>query len=422
MTARERFLAALSHKEADRIPIHDSPWGHTVNRWHQEGLPADKSPAEYFGYDELVGQGPDISFQFPHETVEETETYTIYRDANGNTRRSFKDHESTPELIDFTIRNRRIWEEHKPRLAWNDKRVDWENWLKTNREARERGAFVCLSCAIGYDRTQGIVRSDHLLMAIADDPAWVKDMFETTVDMVITGCEEMMARGFQFDGAFMFDDLGYRKATLFSPAAFRELEFPSQKRLYDFCHSKGLPTILHSCGNVRALVPQLIEAGLDCLQPLEVKSGMDLVELKKSFGGRLALFGGIDVRAMANPDPTVIEKEISTKIPVAKRGGGYIYHSDHSVPSNVSFEQYTRVMELVRKYGTFRAPRARPSVRERKAPKRPTVSKAPTSRKRAPAPKRSTVSKRSTAAKRSAAPKRSAASKQPAPKRRRGAK
>jgi len=353
MTARERYLAALHHQEADRVPITDSPWGHTVARWRREGLPEDQSPAQYFGYDELMGQGPDISFQFPHQVLEETDTYTIARDANGATRRNFKDHESTPELIDFTIKDRRTWEEHKHRLAWNDKRVDWEKGPEANRAARERGALVCLSCAIGYDRTQGFIRSDWLLMAIAEDPAWVREMFDTTVELVITGAQEMMARGFEFDAAFMYDDLGYRNATLFSPAAFREIEFPSQRWLYDFCHSKGLPTILHSCGNVRALAPMLIEAGLDCLQPLEVKSGMDLIKLKRDFGDAVALFGGIDVRAMANPDPRVIEHEISTKIPVAKRGGGYIYHSDHSVPSNVSFEQYRRVMELVREYGTF---------------------------------------------------------------------
>jgi uroporphyrinogen decarboxylase len=383
MTSRERFLAALSHKEGDRVPIHDSPWGHTINRWHREGLPEDQSPAQYFGWDELVGQGPDISFQFPHETLEETDTYTIYRDANGATKRSFKDHESTPELIDQTITDRRSWEENKARLAWNDKRVDWDNGLKSNREARERGAFVCLSAAIGYDRTQGFVRSDRLLLAIAEDPAWVKDMFDTTVDLVIAGAEEMMARGFEFDGAFMFDDLGYRNATLFSPAAFRELEFPSQKRLYDFCHAHKMPTILHSCGRVRAIVPDLLEAGLDCLQPLEVKSGMDLVELKKTFDGHLALFGGIDVRAMANPDPKVIEKEIKTKIPVAKKGGGYIYHSDHSVPSNVSFEQYARVMELVLECGTFKKARPKPTTTKvaqtqaagRKAPTTPGKAK-----------------------------------------------
>ena len=63
--------------------------------------------------------------------------------------------------------------------------------------------------------------------------------------------------------------------------------------------------------------------------------------------------GGIDVRAMAHPDPAVTEQEIASNIPVAKQGGGYIYHSDHSVPDNVSFEHYCQVLELVRKHGAY---------------------------------------------------------------------
>lgn len=63
--------------------------------------------------------------------------------------------------------------------------------------------------------------------------------------------------------------------------------------------------------------------------------------------------GGINVMAMYNSDPNVIEEEIRSKFEVAKVGGGYIYHSDHSVPPNVSFEQYQRVMQLVGKYGEY---------------------------------------------------------------------
>ena len=102
-----------------------------------------------------------------------------------------------------------------------------------------------------------------------------------------------------------------------------------------------------------ALIPQFIEAGIDCLEPLEVKAGMDVVELKKRYGDSLCFMGGIDARAMANPDPSVIEREIASKVPVAKQGGGYIYHSDHSVPDDISFSQYCRVMALVRTYGTY---------------------------------------------------------------------
>lgn len=343
---------ALNHEEADRVAIQDGPWKHTIDRWHREGLPEDQSPADYFGY-EMTGQGIDGSLQLPEETIEETDVYVISKNANGATRRKFKDHESTPEYIDFTIKDRKTWEEYKPRMAWNDRRVNWEKALQANKTARDAGKFVSYNAAFGYDKMQGFVGSERLLMAIAEDPAWVKDMFDTAVDLIIVGAEEMTARGLKFDGAFVYDDMGYRNASLFSPAAYRAIEFPSQKRMYSFFKSKGLPTILHSCGCVKELIPQLIEAGLTCLQPLEVKAGMDVIELKQKYGEQLAFMGGIDVRAMADPDPKVIEKEISSKLPVAKKGGGYIYHSDHSVPSNVSFQQYCHTIDLVRKYGSY---------------------------------------------------------------------
>jgi uroporphyrinogen decarboxylase len=78
-----------------------------------------------------------------------------------------------------------------------------------------------------------------------------------------------------------------------------------------------------------------------------------MLELKKQYGDVLSFMGGIDVRMMASPDPDDIVREISAKLPAVKSGGGYIYHSDHSVPDNVSFEQYCRVMQLVDEYGKF---------------------------------------------------------------------
>jgi uroporphyrinogen decarboxylase len=114
-----------------------------------------------------------------------------------------------------------------------------------------------------------------------------------------------------------------------------------------------MPVILHCCGRVRDLIPYFIEEGIDCLQPLEVKSGMDLIELKEEFGGEISFMGGIDVRLMALDNPKPLEREIREKLTAAKEDGGYIYHSDHSVPNNVSFQQYKRVIELVKKYGRY---------------------------------------------------------------------
>jgi len=350
MTPRERWLCALRHEEPDRLPIHDTLWERTVARWRMEGLPADQSPDAYFGY-EMAPQGPDISLQLPVTTLEETETYVIATDTNGATHRVFRDHESTPELLDYTITSPESWEQHRTRLQWNETRVDWEPALAANRALRRQGQFVPYFAHIGYDWLQRIVGPERMLVAMATDSAWVQDMMRTLMDLVVRGCEAMLARGFVFDGAFIANDMGYRNGTLFSPAMFRQYEYPEQQRLYGYLASQGLPAILHSCGNVREFIPLLIEAGLTCLQPLEVKAGMDLIALKRRHGDRLAFMGGIDARAMAHPDPAVIEQEISTKLPVARQDGGYIYHADHSVPDNVSFAQYRRVMELVREYG-----------------------------------------------------------------------
>jgi uroporphyrinogen decarboxylase len=77
---------------------------------------------------------------------------------------------------------------------------------------------------------------------------------------------------------------------------------------------------------------------------------MDVRELKREWGDKLAFMGNIDTRKMADHNPAVIEEEIRTKLTAARVGGGYIYHSDHSVPPIVSCEQYQRVMALVHQY------------------------------------------------------------------------
>ena len=377
MNSRERVLAALNFEEADRIPIHDSPWAATIVQWQEEGLPMDISPAEYFDY-EIVGFGADTSPRFPVEVLEENEEYIVETTPMGGVVRQHRDYSTTPQIIDYPCKSRADWERIKERLAPGRDRVDWEGkWIAGTpgyrredsvlhrgrsewraglagyRRAREAGKFICYGAAVGYDKMQAYVATERLLIAIATEPDWVRDMYETDATLVIEMCEIMREGGFEFDGAFLFCDLGYRGGLLFSPHHFEEQLHPVLQRLFDYFNGNGMPVLLHSCGDVRKLIPYFIKEGVRCLQPLEVKAGMDLVKLKEEWGDRLAFMGGIDVRAMAAEDPAVIEEEIRTKIPVAKRGGGYIYHSDHSVPDDVSLAQYQRVLELVRQYGQY---------------------------------------------------------------------
>lgn len=153
----------------------------------------------------------------------------------------------------------------------------------------------------------------------------------------------------RIDSIFWCHDMGYCNGTFFSVDMYREILKPVQKRAIDWAHSKGIVAHLHSCGNINAFVQELIEIGLDALNPLEVKAGMDPVHLKRTYGNDLVLHGGVN--AMLWDDIDRVEEEIARLLPILKQNGGYIFQEDHSIPDSVSFDNFRRIIALVKELG-----------------------------------------------------------------------
>ncbi len=352
LTSRERVRLAIAHQEPDRVPVHDSPWPATVTRWRQEGLPEAQDPADLFNFD-IRGFGVDLTPRFPIRVVEENDEYIVSTTAHGGKRRNHRDFSTTPEVIESPIKTKDDWPAIKERLRPDFKRLDWASIYANTLRWREEGRYVVLSAGCGYDNLQRYVRSEDLLAFMATDPEFVKEMNDTFADLALASLDLVARERIPLDALWLYNDMAYRNGLLFSPTMYREIIKPADVRLYARAHELGLQTLLHCCGCVKELIPDLIDAGLDCLQPLEVKAGMDLRELKPKFGRDLAFFGGIDVRLMEHPDPAKIEAEIREKFRAAKPGGGYLYHSDHSIPKDVSFERYQLVMRLVSECGRY---------------------------------------------------------------------
>jgi uroporphyrinogen decarboxylase len=97
----------------------------------------------------------------------------------------------------------------------------------------------------------------------------------------------------------------------------------------------------------------MIEAGIDCLQVIEVKAGMDLLKLYREYGERLSFMGGIDVRALYTNDYSIIDAELETKIPIVMQNNGYAVHSDHSIPNTVHYQTYRYFIEKALSLGTY---------------------------------------------------------------------
>jgi uroporphyrinogen decarboxylase len=352
MSPQERVRTAIERKVPDRVPVQDEPWAATVRRWEGEGLPVGKLPADLFAY-EIEGIDADLTPRFPVKVLEEDDEYVVETTATGGVRRNHRDRSTTPEIIDCPIKKPDDWPAIRERLRPDIKRMNWASSWGDYQAARERRKYVTFNAACGYDLLQSYVRSEHLLAFMATDPGFVKEMVDVTSDLILASLAMMLKEGFRFDGLWVYDDMGYRNTSLFSPAMYREMILPADRKRNDWCHEHGMQTILHSCGCVKGLIPSLVDAGFDCLQPLEVKAGMDLRELKPVYGDRIAFFGGINTMLMEEEDDALIEEEIRVKFAAAMPGGGYLYHCDHSIPKDVSFRKYSFVMACVRRYGAY---------------------------------------------------------------------
>ena len=352
MTSHERFARMFEHKEADRVPIIDGPWGATIERWHREGMPEDADWVEFFGTDRTSGIGADITPRYEEKVVEETDEYIVQTTKWGVTQKNWKHAASTPEYLGFTVVDRESWERAKERMEPTRDRIDWDHLKKNYPIWRERGDWISGHFWFGFDVTHaGMVGTERLLMAIMTDPEWCMDIFNFTLDLSMTMMQMVWDEGYTFDSVFWCDDLGYKNNTFFSVDTFREVLLPAQRRAVEWAHAKGIYAHLHSCGNVMPYVPDFVDIGIDALNPLEVKAGMDALGLKKQYGDRLLLHGGIN--AVLWDDIDAIEAEMRKVVPALKEGGGYIFSSDHSVPSSVSLENFRRIVELAKELGSY---------------------------------------------------------------------
>ena len=352
LTTRERFQRMFNHQDADRVPMLGGPWGTTLARWHSEGMPTDADFADYFGLDHTVGLGGDISPRYEHRVIEETDDYVIAFDAWGTTSKNWKHQSSTPHWLGRTIKDRETWEAAKARMVMGRDRINWDHLKAGYATWRERNWWINAGLFFGFDVTHSrIVGTEDFLVMMFDEPDLVADIYNTELDCSLQLLDMMWDEGYTFDSIFWCDDMGYRNGTFFSVPMYRELLKPVQARAIRWAHEKGIVAHLHSCGNINEFVPELLDIGLDALNPLEVKAGMNPAQLKADFGDKLVLHGGINAMLWDHIDQ--IEAEIIRLLPILKQSGGYIFAEDHSIPDSVSLKDYRRILELARELGRY---------------------------------------------------------------------
>lgn len=386
MESRERVIRTLERRYPDRLPLMDAFWEDTLSRWHAEGLPPEAAGddffgeavggmADYFGFD-IDYLSIDASPRLEQKLLSDDGQYLVYQDRFGYTVKKSKGKSRTMQFMNHATKDRAAWQRLKGRFVLDPDdtaRLDrasyfmhmdeYPTWAEAKRifeGVRQQGRYVLVNAYGPWEATWRHRGFTELLIDMADDPAFVAEMAEAYLDLLLDVLRRCLEEGIRPDGLFLIEDLAYTRGLLFSPRSWRRIFKPLLRRLGRFLQENDIAFWMHCCGNAEPLFEDLIECGLQVIQPLEAKSGLDVRQLRTQYGERLTFWGNINVINMATGTDEEIEAEIRTKLaPFVADGGGYIYHSDHSVPPEVSFERYRLVLDLVRRYGTL-APRRMP--------------------------------------------------------------
>lgn len=373
MTSRELVNHLLRNDGVfDRVGVFEHFWPELGDIWVGQGYPTYVNvvdgigvqlPEDFYLHFDLDmypcgGWFNNEAIEGVQEVVEETDEWVIRRNGFGALLKWWKRRSGTPEHISFDMTSRTVWERvyrrHIP-LQGSLSRLEGGQWrgdrtLQEDRSAMARARANDKWAFHGHvfiwetmRQSMGdIVMYESLLL----DPGWIRDFNQVYTAYYKSEFELVFQEVGVPDGIWIYEDLAYRNGLFASPRVLKELIFPYYAELVEFFHAKGLPVVLHSCGNVTDAIPLIVDAGFDALQPMEIKAGCDPFAFAEHYGGKLCLIGGLDVRILETNDRDLIKNEVARIVQGMKsRGARYIFHTDHSITPLVRYDSYRYALD-----------------------------------------------------------------------------
>jgi uroporphyrinogen decarboxylase len=191
----------------------------------------------------------------------------------------------------------------------------------------------------------------NLLTSFYRNPELVRSIIDFWADFLVESnkeaVESLKTEGLDYVG--IWEDFAYKHGPHLSPKIFREFMLPSYRKLTEFLKRNGIDLIfIDTDGNPTALIPSLLETGVNGLYPLEVTAGMDARVLRNEYRDNLLLIGNLDKRVLLRSKDE-IRKEVESKVPLLAEKGGYIPSLDHTVPPDVPYENYLYYLDVLKK-------------------------------------------------------------------------
>jgi len=356
MTPRERFRRTFLYESVDRLPnLEMGFWNETLPLWHNQGLPREVDNFEkakvYFGLDPITSTGVRYRLcpLFEEETLEERGGRKLVRSEQGEVCEILTDGSSSiPHFVRFAVETEADWEKlKKERLDPENPARFPANWAErvAREDKREHALEACVGSLFGWPRYW--LGFENLMLAYYDRPGLITAMLEHIEQLSISVIEKALP-GIVPEFPFFWEDMAYNTGPMISPELFREHMLPRYARIVEVLRRHGVRTVGVDCdGNIDALLPLWLEAGVNCMYPMEQAAGADPVRYRKEYGKAVVMRGGVEKRELMK-DRAAVDRELERLRPLAEEGG-FIPHLDHWVPPDISYDSFRYYLERKRK-------------------------------------------------------------------------
>ena len=373
MTPRERLLRTLRHEEADRIPLDLGGVSTGIETIPFEAL------KKYLGKNWKTSNFMRDHVEPPEEMLRMFEIDTRYVRIKPPDSFKIKINPDNSYLDEWGTK----WKKPEGGLYWDpigyplkDAEIeDLETYPWPNPDDASRYAGLKEQARDLHENTEYAVVGDipvfgamdhaclflmgpeRFYMDVIVNPNFIVRLVEILTDLQLRVYKNYLnAIGKYIDVIMVAEDLGGSNGPLISPQHYRELLKPNAAKLWKFIkENTDADLFLHCCGSIYQLIPDLIEIGVDALNPVQVGAkGMLPAKLKAEFGDRLTFWGAIDTqRVMPFGSPEEVETEVKMRIQELAPGGGYVLTAVHNIQADVKPENVIKMYEAARKHGTY---------------------------------------------------------------------
>lgn len=353
LSPRERVWKAIKHEPVDRVPCVDAYFlPETIKRWEKEGLPENASVVEFFDLD-LVCIPVDCTAGMKERLVDETDEYRIVTGSDGVTRKHWKIYSTSPQELDFPVKQPRDWREIRPKLIAHEGRLP-ENLEFQIAHARERQRFVALSFLEPCTLARKLLGSRQWVEFMQTQHPMLDEILETGVRLILDTVEIAFKRlsnlgRHPFDGIWLHADLAYTHAAFMTDKEYRGIILPYHRQLVSELKRRNLAVLLYTQGNALTFLKFVRKSGFDAILPLECISRNDLADYKRTYGQQTALGGNISVDKLMESDEAV-EREVSEKVKIGlgENFTGYMFCLDRPAPPSLPLNRYIKAISAAR--------------------------------------------------------------------------